>query len=510
MSVVNSNRRIAKNTFFLYIRMILVLLVSLYTTKVVFNALGIIDYGIYNVVAGFVSMFAFLNTSMANAIQRYYNYVIGKNNDHSLNDVYITALQIQAILALIIFISLELLGTWYMYNEMSIPNDRFEVALIIFHLSVISMVFVILQIPYSSAIMAFEHMDFYAYVALFDVFAKLIVAYILSNVDGNRLYVYGILQLLVTIIVFLLYYSYSKYNIKGLNWIFKFKKKLFGDMISFSGWNTFGSFAYMLKGQGVNMVLNSFFGPVVNAARGISYTIMGGIQGFQGNIITAFRPQLVQSYAAKDYDRVQYLFYASSKISFLMLSIISIPIMFEINYILHLWLGSEIPDYTASFTILILINQIVSSLNTPLSQIVHATGKMCNYQITTSAIICMIVPVSWIFLKLGFNPNSVYVVSLVIVVLNQIICCVIVNKLFCYGIVKYIKEVILPCLYFSVLAPLVPAFIVIYANSSFNRFVSVIVLGAIWSCLVAYYAILNQKEQQFVYKIFQKYVRKGR
>ena len=509
MTSPGNNKRIAKNTFFLYIRMILVLLVSLYTTRVVFNALGIVDYGIYNVVAGFVSMFAFLNNSMANAIQRYYNYVIGKNNDNSLNDVYNTALQIQAILALIIFISLELVGTWYMYNEMSIPNERFDIALIIFHLSVISLVFIIFQIPYSSAIMAFERMDFYAYVALFDVFAKLAVAYILSVIDEDRLYVYGILQMIVTIIVFLLYYGYSKKNIKGLNLNFKLKKNLFSDMLSFSGWNTFGSFAYMLKGQGVNMVLNSFFGPVVNAARGISYTIMGGIQGFQGNIITAFRPQLVQSYAAKDYGRVQYLFYASSKISFLMLSIISIPIMFEINYILHLWLGTKIPDYTASFTILILINQIVSSLNTPLSQIVHATGKMRNYQITTSAIICMIVPVSWMFLKLGFNPNSVYVVSLVIAVLNQIICCVIVNRLFFYDLVKYIKEVILPCFYFSILAPLVPALLVIYGNSSFYRFISVIVLGGLWSCLVAYYAILNKKEQQFILKIIQKYVRKS-
>lgn len=345
------NKRIAKNTLFLYLRMGLVLVVSLFSTRVVLQALDIEDYGINNVVSGFVTMFAFLNTSMSNGVQRFYNFSLGRKNGYSIKDVYNTALQIQAILAVTLLVPLETFGMWYIHTQMVIPIDRFAAAQWVFQFSVLSLVLLVLQIPYSAAIMAYEKMDYYAYLSIFDVLAKLGIAYIIKYTTFDKLILYGALNMLVSLICFFLYYGYAKSHFQDLKSDFIIRKQLFKPMLYFSGWNGFGSFAYMIKSQGLNMLLNVFFGPVVNAARGVSNMAMSAIQGFQSNIVIAFRPQLIQSYATGDNERVLKLFYNLSKVSFILLAMLSIPVIIEIEYILHLWLGDTIPDYTDSYTV---------------------------------------------------------------------------------------------------------------------------------------------------------------
>ena len=484
--------------------MILVLFVSLITTRIVLKALGVVDYGIFNVVGGFVSMFAFLNTSMSNAIQRFYNFQLGKDGEDSVTDVYNTALLLQILIAIILLILLETIGIWYMHTQMVIPPERFATAMWIFQFSVISMLLTVLQIPYSAAIMAYERMDYFAYVSIFDVVAKLVVAYLLTSSNGDRLFLYGALNLGVTLISFLLYLCYSKYNFSSLIIKPKHNKELFKPMLSFSGWNLFGSFAYMIKGQGLNMLLNVFFGPVVNAARGISAMIMSAIQGFQGNIVLAFRPQLVRSYSEGNFLRVKELFYSLSKISFILLSILSIPILLEIDFILSLWLGDVVPDYTKSFTILVLINMIISSLNTPVSQVVHATGQMKNYQLATSIVICAILPISWLFLKLGYSPNSVYVVSLIMTIVNQIVCNLYLKKVFDYSLREYLKVVIMPCACFSILVVIVPIIIIKILPSSFLRLVLVGIISVLVSVITAYWVVLNNSEKGLIKSFIKK------
>ena len=312
-----SNKRIAKNTIFLYIRMFFVLVVSLFTTRIVLQALGVIDYGIYNVVAGFVSMFAFLNTSMSNGIQRFYNFQMGCNDKGNITKVYNTALQIQALIALILLILLETFGLWYINYQMIIPADRLNAAQWIFQFSVLSLIIIVIQVPYSAAIMAHEKMQFYSYISIVEVIAKLAIAYLLLTVKYDKLVIYGLLSLIVTIIIFTVNFVYAKIKFRDLKFKLFWDKDYLKPMLSFSGWNIFGSFAYLLKGQGLNLLLNAFFGPIVNAARGISNMVMNAIQGFQSNIVIAFRPQIVQSYAAQDINRVTNLFYSLSKISFI-------------------------------------------------------------------------------------------------------------------------------------------------------------------------------------------------
>lgn len=491
----SGNKRIARNAILLYIRMGFVLLVTLFTTRIVLNALGIEDYGIYNVVSGFVTMFAFLNSTMATGVQRFYNYALGNKNDYSVSDVYNTSIQIQVLLAVLLVLLLETVGMWYMYSKMVIPVERFSTALWIFQFSVISLVFIVIQIPYSAAIIAYEKMDYFAYVGILDVTAKLGIAYLIKISYSDRLFLYGLLNLLVTFISLLLYVIYAKIKFKDLKLSLRTYKGLFGPMLSFSGWNVFNSFAYMLKSQGLNMLLNIFFGPIVNAARGVSGMVMGGIQTFLKNTITAFQPQLVQSYATGDVRRTEQLFFTVSKVSYILLAMITIPVIIELKYILSIWLGENIPEYTVPFIILVLINMVISSLNTPVTQVVLATGKVSSFQTCTSLMVCSILPISWFFLRLGYDATSVYWVSLFVTILNQVISNILLKRLFDYNVKIYVNSVIIPCALFSVLSPIVPLAVSCLMSYGFIRLLLVSLLSVISSGIIAFFLVLSLSER---------------
>ncbi len=498
------NKRIARNTAFLYVRMVFVLLVSLYTTRVVLHVLGVVDYGINNVVAGFVSLFAFLNTSMTNGIQRFYNFKLGSEGPDSLKKVFNMALLIQGGLAVVIVALLETLGIWYLENEMVIPSDRMDAARWIFQFSVASLVMLVLQIPYSAAIMAHEKMDYYAFVSIFDSIAKLGIALIIPFIGKDKLITYGFLILLIAAANFVLYYGYARIKFKEIRIERGFDKDLLKSMVSFSGWNVFGTFAYMMKSQGLNLLLNAFFGPVVNAARGVSNQIMGAIQGFSANIVVSFRPQVVQSYAAGDRERVRKLFFSLSKISFILLYSISVPIVIDLSFILRLWLGSDIPEYTIPFTVLVLVNMVVSSLHTPLTQVVHAVGKMKVFQLTISIIICSILPISWVFLRFGAEPTTVYWVSFIVTIINQIVCVFVVRAIFPFSIREYLSKVILPCFIFVLLSPLLPLIVHHFMQESLVRLLTVLFVSVVSSASIIYALLLDEREQTVVRSFFKR------
>lgn len=493
------NKRIAQNTIFLYIRMLFVLLVSLYTTRVVLNTLGVIDYGVYNVVAGFVSMFSFINTSMAVGIQRFYNYESGSKQGVSQTTVYNTAIHIQSVIAIITFILLESVALWYINNVMVIPEERLIAANCVFQCSALSLILVIMQVPFSAAIMSRERMGYFAYVGIFDAVIKLGIVIVLPYIPYDRLIFYGFLSLTVSIIDFLLYYIYCRRHFKELYLQKKFHKEQFISMISFSGWNTLDMAAYTLKNQGLNVLLNAFFGPVVNAARGIASQIIGALQGFSVNIVTAFRPQLVESYAENDRQRTLNLMYAMSKFSYVLLYILSVPIVIELNYILNLWLGHEIPDYTVPFTILVLADMVISSLNTPISQTIQAVGRLKEYQIARSIIISSIIPISWIVLKLGASPISVFWVSLVIITINQPISMILLHNVFEYRYSEYVNRVLYPCICFTLALPIIPLAIHNIMDESFTRLCFVCLSTVISAAPIVYFMVLSKAERSMVH-----------
>ena len=502
-----SNKRIAKNTIFLYIRMFFVLIVSLYTSRVILNTLGIEDYGIYNVVAGFVSLFGFLNATLSSSIQRFYNYEGTVNGEQGFHQVYITGMIIHIIIAAIIFVILETFGLWYVNKIMVVPAERLQAANIIFQTSIISMLFIIIQIPFIGAIMAKECMNFYAIVSIVDVLLKLGIVIALPHIPYDKLILYGLLSLAINIVNFILYYKYCKHKFSEIYFEVKYYPSLFKSILNFSGWNLIGTFAFMLKGQGLNMILNLFFGPAINAARGIAYQVNNAISGFSQNITIAFRPQIVNSYANNDYSRVSYLMFTESRICFMLIATLITPIIIDINYILHLWLGKTIPAQTNIFAILVLIDLLVCTLNTPCTQVVWATGKIKQYQIGSSIVSLSLLPVCWILLELGFNAASAFIVTIIISIINQIVCLIITNKIFKIGLYKYLKHVISPCVIFIAIVPIIPIILHHYMNESLIRLLLIAFSDIVIAIFLCFILGINKQEKVSVYKFIKQKIK---
>ena len=500
-----NNSRIARNTVFLYIRMFFAMVVALYTSRVLLRVLGVEDFGVNNVVAGFVSMFAFLNTSLTGAIQRYYNYEKGARGAQGVSQVYMTSLLIQLTMAGIVLFLLEAFGVWYLNNVMVIPEGRLFAANVLFQASSLSLFFLILSIPFSAAIVSFEHMDFFAIVGVLDVILKLIIVLVLPYVGNDKLITYSCLLLIVSIANFLLYFIYAKRHFRELRFIGARDKGLLKSMIVFSGWNFFGTFSSVVYRQGVNLLLNFFFGPIVNAARGISASVSSAISGFSSNIVMAFRPQMVESYAKENYSRTKSIMFTESKLCYLMLLLLIVPIVCEVNYLLHIWLGKEIPQYSGIFTILVLVNSQMATLYVPFTQVIHASGVMKKFQLITGCISCMIIPLGWVAFKFGLPPVSIFVVALFLALATHIACCIIVKQVFDYDIRYYISSVIIPLVITTIIAPIIPLLLHFLIPESFYRLVFVGSSSTIIIIGCSLFLVLNAEEKAFLISIIQKW-----
>ncbi len=494
----NSNKRIAKNSLFMTIRMLFVLFISLFTTREVLNTLGVENYGIYNVVCGFVSMFAFLNSSMTSATQRFYNFELGKNGKEGVRKVYNASMIIHLLIALVVVIITEFVGLWYVYNELVVPADRLNAAIWIFHFSLAALFLNIINVPYSAVIMSYERMDYYAVIGIVDAVLKLIIVYSLYFFNGDKLIIYGLLYFLVVLFDFLAYRIYAKHNFKELKMGLKVSKDFFKDILSFAGWNLFGAFAYMMREQGINLLLNAYFGPIVNAAKGVANQVNGALQGFSANILIPARPQIVQSYAREDYERSFKLMNSISKLSCIVFLLMALPVSLEIDFILHIWLGDNIPQYTASFIILMLATNTWGSLIAPISAIVHATGKMKFYQLLSTISNLLSVPLAFIFLLCCKDPNLVFWALFFTMLTNHIAGLISLKRLTSFSFRKYLKNVIfplLPVILFSFLSAFVPYY---FIEDEIIKFIVVLIISTLAIIFYSYLFCLNTSEKQFV------------
>ena len=489
---------IAKNTLFLSFRMIFALLVSLYTSRVTLQVLGVVDFGIYNVVAGFVTMFAFLKSALTNGIQRFFNFEIGKNGAKGANQVFVTSLVIQGILAILILIVTESVGLWYIKNKMVIMPDRLDAALWVFQAAVISLLFIIIQVPYSAAVVAHEKMDFYAIVGVADTVLKLVIVLVLSHLPFDKLITYSILLLLISFLNLMVTIVYSRKKFPEVRVQRSFNKVMFKGMLSFSGWNVFGTFATTMRGQGVNMILNLFFGPVVNAARGIAYQVSNAIHGFISNITVAVRPQLIQSYAKGEEQRSIQLMVSSSKACFFVFYILSVPVMLEINYILHIWLGEKIPDETPLFVILVLSSYFIRVLDPSRAHLVHATGNIRKYQIANSIVSLIQIPVTWLILKIGCPAYSSFIILIMFSGISATIDIIILSRLVNCSVCDYLMQIIKPIFIVGVLSAIIPFFAHYLLSEGLFR-LSVVTVANLVSCLLfTYYLGLSKGEKELI------------
>lgn len=389
------------------------MLVQLYTSRVVLEYLGVENYGIYNVVGSFIVAFTFISGPLGTATQRFLTFELGKKEGGNLNTIFNLSLYTYLFLAAFLAIIIEVAGSWYIENKMVMPEGRIDAAYWAFHLSVVSLIFSLLRSPFESLLVAYEKMSFYAYVSIADVILKLANAFSLMFFSCDKLKLYSVNQLFITIVLFyalLLFCRRSFQNIKIRNLKQVWDKSKFFEMLSFSGWSLFGSVASMTANQGLNILLNMFFGVVVNAAMGFAAQINTAVNQFVSNFQVAFRPQLVKYYAAGEIQELRKLIYTTSKFSYLLLFAIVCPVCFNMQFLLDIWLKNP-PEYTCEFSILMLIYALLETLSAPMWMTVQATGKIKNYQITISSIIFLNIVFSYIFLKLGFSPVTVLVIK---------------------------------------------------------------------------------------------------
>lgn len=471
--------------------------VSLYTSRVVLSTLGIDDYGIYNVVGGFIGMFAFLNGAMAGCTQRFITIALGKGDEQNLKKVFSTCVITHGMIALIVFILAETIGLWFVLEKLVIPENRMTAAMVVYQCSIVSTMVMIMSFPYNADIIAHEKMSAFAYISIFEAFANLGIVYLLYIGVFDKLAFYAVLLLIVKVSVIIVYRIYCKKHFVESVFRWLFEKSLLKEMLSFTGWNLWGGIAGTLMGQGINILLNIFFGPAVNAARGVAVQVQSAVQMFATNFQTALNPQMMKSYAAGELQIMHMLLFRSAKFTFMLLLCLMLPLILEIDTVLGLWL-KEVPKYTNIFVCLMLCISMVDAVSNPFMTASAATGKVKVYQSVVGGILLMIVPLAYIPLKLGAEPYSVFIVHLTIAIIAFITRIFIIRKLIDLSIKEYLMNAILPCL--KVALPSI--FISLAIKMSLpNELVYSIIVGVvtlimvpITSCLFG----LTENERQFV------------
>lgn len=422
-----NNKRIAKNTVFMYVRMLLVMSVSLYTTRVVFRILGAENLGIYNVVGGLTFSFAFFSSALSNATQRFLNFELGKGDGLGANRVFCMSIIIYLTIILAILLVGEVFGIWFIENKMVIPQDRLDAATFVMHITLISLAITLISSVYDSVLIARENMTMYAYIGIVEVILKLINVYLLLFFDYDKLKIYSLLGLATHTLIksFTVIYCIKKYP--ECRFKLYWNARLFRKIFSFIGWNGFGTAVWMINEQGINILMNLFFGPLVNASRAISGQVSGAINNFCNNFFVAVRPQIIKSYASQDFDYLKKLIYSSSKYSFYLMWILSLPIIASSNTILTLWLN-DVPQYATEFVQWILIFNCINVLTIPIWTAIQATGYLKEYTVVGGIVFLMAFPVSYAFLKMGTGPVIVFQILVLFRTIQIVVCFRIAQK----------------------------------------------------------------------------------
>lgn len=458
------NKTIAKNTLILYMRSIIMMLIGLFTSRVILDTLGITDFGVYNAVCGVMALTGIISASLSNATSRFITFSIGRDIQEEANRTFANIKAIYYVLAFVFTILGETIGLWFLYHYLVIPPDRIGAATWVFHFSVASCFLSLICVPYNSAIVAHERMAAFAYISIFDVSFKLLVAYLLYISPVDKLILYASLLFGIGILKRIIYTVYCRKRFEEVRVRPKIDKQQFKEILAFAGWTLNGNIAWMGYTQGLNILLNMFFGPVVNAARGVALQVQGIITQFITNFQTALNPQLTKNYAANNLERMHQLLHFGTKFSFFLLLLLTLPVFFEAPFVLSIWLV-EVPDYTVSFLQLILVHSLLETISNPLNISIHATGNIRKFQIIEGSMLLTIVPISYICLKYGHSsPSSVFIVLIIVQGLTNIARILIVLPQIKDSITTYIHQVLLPIISVCILAPILPciAFMCIY------------------------------------------------
>lgn len=453
--VQSKNNRIAKNTVMLYLRMGLSMAISLYTSRIVMKELGINDFGLYNVIAGAVVLLAFVNGALASSTQRYLSFEIGKAQSGQLRLVFNQAIFIHFIFSIIVLIFAESVGLWFLDNKMVIPPCSKENAFWVYQLSICTVVLSVIQVPYTSMIMSMERMSVYAYIGLLEVIIKLLIAFAIGLFHNNKVVWYAGFIFGAALLHFVIYVSYCFIKFDESKLLFKIDRAIIRSFSSFAGWNLFGAVAWTGKNQGLNIILNMFFGTAINAAYGVTNQVNNAVNSFVQNFSVAVAPQIVKSYSSGDYDRMNKLIFFGSKISFLLLFILVFPISVVIEPLLRLWLV-DVPPNTAIFIRLLFCVSLLESFTYTMGNAIQATGKIKYYHVLIGSTTIANLPISWVLLKAGAHAQIVFVTSICLAALSLIERIWISDKQIPqFSAIQYIKNSIFPCIVIFIIGVLI-------------------------------------------------------
>jgi O-antigen/teichoic acid export membrane protein len=490
-----NNKRIAKNTIMLYFRMLLIMGVTLYTVRVVLNVLGVEDYGIYNVVGGVVIMLSFLSNTMATASQRFFAFDIGRNDLPKLKKTFRMTLLIYVLIAIIILILAETVGLWFLNTKMKIPDNRMEAANWVYQFSILTFMMTMFTVPYNALIISHERLNVYAYVSIVEAILKLVILYLLVLFSVDKLILYSILVFIVTAIITLFYRTYCLRQFEGSSYKFYWNKAHFYELISYSGWNLFGAIAAIGNAEGINIVVNLFFGPVVNASNAISYRVSTAINQFVMNFLTAVKPQITKYYAGNEMLQMFNLVCRSSKYSFFLLLILSMPILLETDFIFKLWLQST-PEYVILFTRLTVVNALINSLSYSLMVAAQATGKIKKYQSIVGSAMLLNVPLAYFAFVKGLPPQSALYIGILISILCLYLRLKLLKSMIDFSIIVYRKLVLHSVVIVLIVSFVLPVLILNNMNYSLFRFIIVSLSSGI-STLGSIYVFGFTNEERF-------------
>lgn len=492
----DNNKRIAKNTMMLYIRMLFSMLVTLYTSRVVLDKLGVSDFGIYNVVGGIATIFTFVNTAMTSSTQRFLIFELGKKEKSKINEVFSLSVMNHLLMVIMVVILCETIGLWFLNSKLNIPDDRMEAATICFHVSIAVTALMVINTPFNADVIANEKMSFFAYVSIVEVVCKLLVAYIISWISYDKLITYSFLLLIVQFLINCCYYIYCKTMFCESQLRFVKDWALQKEMLSFSSWTLIGNLSNVLGNQGLNFLLNMFFGPVVNAARGIALQCQNAILRFGANFQVAIHPQITKAYAAQDLERSRSLFYKSINYTFYLLFFLSLPVLLEINFILSVWL-KNVPENTSMILRFMLVASIIDCISSPTICIAEATGNIKKFQLIGYSVAISILPFAYVIFKNGGSLEIVFALTVLFSIVTFVVRFILIKGVINTSVSEFFKKVVFKFIVIIITSSFVPILIMYLTDMGWLSFLLVIVSGAL-TTIISYWTIgLSNNEKAF-------------
>lgn len=500
-----NSKSIARNTFWLYVRMIFILLVGLYTSRVILRTLGVTDYGIYDVVGGVVALLGFLKNSLSGATSRFLAFELGRCDYQRLKKTFEASLTVHAALSIIVVIILETAGYWFVGNKLEIPPERLDSALIVFHFSVCASVINIMQVPFNACVIARERMDFFALIGIIDAILKLSIAYLITISVFDKLSFYGFLVSVEAFVILLGYIIYCKHEFPECSLSIKIETKVIKPILNFSFWDLYGNLSVVVRSQGLSILQNVFFGPIVNASTAISNQVMSGIMGFADNFLTAIKPQVFKQYAQQNIKSFLGLINTSSKLSFALLLLVSAPLIAETNYVMNIWLV-EVPMWAVVFCQLSIVNNWVSIIFRPIVFAIHATGYAKRISLINGTIYIMVLPLSYVFLRFGASPVVPFIINIALLIIGHVFFSLSTLRKYVpqFSVSAFIARIVLPSLCLAILSLIPSYFIKWFMDESFIRFIINSFSTVFFVVLCCWLVMFDSEEKIFVKAFINK------